>query len=220
MQETPGHPPLIVGIGGTLRQGSTSERALRVALEFAGELGAATRAFTGPAVNLAPYDPADPARGVEAAALVEAFRAADGVIIASPSYHGSISGLLKNALDYAEDLRDDRRSYLSDRAIGLIVCADGVQAMGSTLTSLRALAHALRGWPTPYGAVIHSAAQPFSAEGRCRSADVAEQLRRVAQQVVDMAVMQRRRIIGRQPLPHSPAPDPRSPGANATSSTV
>lgn len=221
MQETPGHPPLIVGIGGTLRQGSTSERALRVALGFAAQRGAATRAFTGPAVNLSPYDPAHPRRSVEATALVEALRAADGVIIASPSYHGSISGLLKNAVDYAEDLRDDPRPYLSDRGVGLIVCADGVQAMGSTLASLRALAHALRGWPTPYGAVIHAAAQPFSADGRCRSTEVAEQLRRVAEQVVDMAVMQHRRVIGGHgPRPHPPAADPPSPAANGINSTV
>lgn len=189
-------PPLIVGVGGTLRQGSTSQRALRIALDFVEQHGAATRILAGPAINLGPYDPADPHRSAEATTLVEALRAADGVIIASPSYHGSVSGMLKNALDYAEDLRGDLRSYLSGRAVGLIVCADGVQAMGSTLATLRAITHALRGWPTPFAAVINSATQPFLSDGRCRSPEVAEQLRIVAAEVVDMAVMQRRKNIG------------------------
>ena len=193
-------PRLIIGVGGTLREGSTSQKALRIALDAAEEFGAATRIFAGPAINLSPYDPADPRRSSEAAALVDSLRAADGVIVASPSYHGSISGMLKNALDYTEDLRTDPRCYLSGRAVGLIVCADGVQAMGSTLATLRSIAHALRGWPTPFAAVINSALQPFAADGSCRIADVEEQLRRVAEQVVDMAVMQRRKSTE----PHAP----------------
>ena len=87
-------------------------------------------------------------------ALVDAVRAADGVIIASPGYHGSISGLVKNGLDGLEDLRDDVRPYLDGRAVGLIVAADGAQAAGATLSTLRNIVHALRGWPTPLGVVL------------------------------------------------------------------
>ena len=112
--------------------------------------------FAGPAIALPPYDPADGQRGPEAKALVAALRRADGVIVSSPSYHGSVSGLLKNALDYTEDLRGDARVYLSERALGIIVCADGIQAMGSTLNTLRSIAHALRAWPTPFAAVVNS----------------------------------------------------------------
>ena len=101
--------PLIVGVGGTLRDGSTSERALKVALGAAVEMGCATKLFGGNAINLPPYDPAERQRSVEAKALVDALCAADGLILASPGYHGTISGLLKNALDYTEDLRGDAR---------------------------------------------------------------------------------------------------------------
>ena len=40
--------PLIVGLGGTARAASTSERALRVALDQAVRLGCATQVFGGP----------------------------------------------------------------------------------------------------------------------------------------------------------------------------
>lgn len=151
-----GDPPLIVGIGGSTRAGSTSERLLRVCLERAEQLGARTQAFNGPDLRLPLYE-ADGSSGEGAAtALVEALRRADGLVIASPGYHGSISGLIKNALDYVEDLRGDARPYLDGRAVGCIACAAGWQAAGSTLQALRAVVHALRGWPTPLGLAINS----------------------------------------------------------------
>ena len=55
-----------------------------------------------------------------------------GVVIATPSYHGGISGLVKNAIDFVEDMRDDERPYLDGRAVGCIVVADGPQAIGAT----------------------------------------------------------------------------------------
>jgi FMN reductase len=186
---------MIVGVGGTLRDGSTSERALALALAGAAEMGASTEIFAGPAINLPPYDPAERQRTAEATALIAALRRADGIIFSSPGYHGSVSGLLKNAIDYTEDMRDDARVYLAERAVGIIVCADGIQAMGSTLNALRSIAHALRAWPTPFAAVVNSGARPFGGDGVCRSAEVEQSLRLVAAQVVEFARM---RIVANQ----------------------
>src|SRR5262245_14058715 len=88
-----GHRPpyprvvFIVGIGGTTRPQSTSERALRFALTAAERHGASTRCFAGRELMLPIYDPQAPERTPEAQALVEALRVADGVIISSPGYH-------------------------------------------------------------------------------------------------------------------------------------
>jgi FMN reductase len=89
------------------------------------------------------------------ARLIEAVRQADGVILASPSYHGGISGLLKNAIDHLELLREDDRPYLRDLPVGLIATGDGWQGPNSTLASMRQIVHALQGWPTPLG-VAHN----------------------------------------------------------------
>jgi FMN reductase len=121
--------PLIVGVGGTVRPNSSSEKALRACLAAAEAEGARTRCFGGSALLMPMYDPVDPARTVAARELVDALRQADGVIVASPGYHGSVSGLVKNALDYIEDLRDDRRVYLDGRPVGLITCALAAQGM-------------------------------------------------------------------------------------------
>jgi FMN reductase len=181
--------PLIVGIGGTTRAGSTSEQALQTALAHAGALGCDTLIFPGLQLPTEIYDPTQLQRSEQAAALVAALRLADGVIIATPAYHGGLSGLVKNALDFTEDLRGDARMYLEGRAVGCIVCAEGAQAMGSTLASLRAIVHALRGWPTPFGATLNSATKPFGSADQAADAGAIQACHTVAEQVVDFARM-------------------------------
>ena len=183
--------PLIVGLGGTTRIGSTSERALRIALSRAEAMGARTRIFTSTDLNLPHFDPTATERLPAEIALIEALREADGVIIATPSYHGSLSGMVKNALDYTEHLRGDVRPYLESRAVGCIVCAEGPQAMGATLAALRAIVHALRGWPTPYGAVINTAGPAFDSGPAGPDPAVLQQLDLMASQVIGFARMQR-----------------------------
>lgn len=181
-------PPVIVGLGGTTRPGSSSERAVRFTLEQAVALGAEVVMFDGPSLALPMYAPEVPFRTAESLKLIEALRAADGVILGSPGYHGSISGLLKNALDYTEDMREDMEPYFEGRAVGCIVCAAGWQAVGTTLTALRSIVHALRGWPTPLGVGINTAQQKaFDDQGRCVDELVGAQLSMLAEQVVGFA---------------------------------
>ncbi|MFC0116055.1 NADPH-dependent FMN reductase [Kibdelosporangium aridum] len=177
----------VVGVGGSLRENSQSERALRVALAGAEELGAKTTVITGEDLVLPFYDPAVPERSAAARRLVEYLREADGVVLVSPGYHGTISGLIKNALDYIEDLRDDSRVYLDGRAVGCVATAQGWQAAVTTLTSLRSIVHALRGWPTPLGAAINSAEVRFDGAGETSSESVATTLRTIGRQVVEFA---------------------------------
>src|SRR5580692_4519154 len=182
--------PLIVGIGGTVRSPSSSERVLTAALAAAEAAGARTQMFGGEILSRLPiYNPADPGEPPERSALVEAVRSADGVIVATPGYHGSLSGLIKNALDSLEPLRDDARPYLDGRAVGCIVVADGWQACGSALAALRSIVHALRGWPTPLGATINSALKPFDDDGALIDPRDAFQVATVARQVVEFAKM-------------------------------
>ena len=93
--------PLILGLSGSLREGSHNTSLLRAAAT-ALPPGVELRLYEG-LREIPPYDsdrdvePADPA--VER--LREAIASADGVLIATPEYNGSIPGVLKNALDWA-----------------------------------------------------------------------------------------------------------------------
>lgn len=175
--------PHIVGLGGTLSPASSSERALLTAMDEAERLGATTRTFTGEFFHTLPmYDPVALDRVPEAAILVGELRRADGIIVSSASYHGSISGLLKNAIDYVEDMSRDERIYFAGIPVGLISVAKGWQAAVNNMLALRAITHSLRGWPTPYGCVINTdrAASPGDDPVDVRATDVCM----VAQEVV------------------------------------
>jgi FMN reductase len=177
-------PPFVVGLGGTLSESSSSERALRYALAVAAGQGARTQLFAAQALDLPMYTVDRSQRTPAAMALVDALARADGVIIATPGYHGGISGLVKNALDYIEDLRDDERPYLDGRAVGCIVCTYGWQATTTTLVSLRSTVHALRGWPTPLGVAINSAQTVVDDHGRADD-QCAQQLSALSGQILD-----------------------------------
>lgn len=192
--------PLILGLGGTPRHGSSSERALAISLRAAEAAGADVVAICGQQLMLPIYTPDRPMeRTAEVARLVDAFRRCEGVIIASPAYHGSISGMLKNALDYTEDLSGDARVYFDGLAIGLIVCAAGWQAAGQTLSALRGIAHALRGWPTPLGAALNTSTPLFDANGECLDLSSKFQLEVVGHQVAEFARMRREHVAGGSP---------------------
>ena len=174
--------PVIVGLGGTRRPASETERILRASLDAAAALGARTRLFSGADLDLPMYAPGP--RDARARALVDALARADGVMIASPAYHGTISGLVKNALDHVEDLRTADRPYLEGRAVGCIAVAGGPQAGASTLMGLRTVVHALRGWPTPLGVAVDTSDRVFDETGAVDDQVVLSRLDLLAAQVV------------------------------------
>jgi FMN reductase len=144
----------VVGFGGTARAGSASEAALR---EVLAATGAETALFAAAELDFPLYMPGVTRPDARVERFLAALRRADGIVIASPGYHGGVSGLVKNAIDWVEELRDDPRPYFDGRPVGLVVVADGWQATVTTLTSLRSIVHALRGWPTPLGVAINAA---------------------------------------------------------------
>lgn len=183
--------PFIVGLGGTLRANSSTERALRYCLAAVERQGGRTRLFSAEDLDLPMYAPHELERTPRALELVKTLRDADAVVVGSPGYHGAISGLVKNALDYIEDLRDDPRVYLDNTPWGCISCAYGWQAAVGTLTQLRSIGHALRAWPTPLGVAINSADPVWDPSGELAATEqgraVANQLDLLASQVLAFA---------------------------------
>lgn len=157
-----------------------------MALVFAKARGADTRLYGGQDLQLPMYDP-DPGTMTDAAKeFIEDLRRADGVIVASPCYHGGVSGLVKNAIDYTEEMRADARVYLDGRAVGAIGCGYGYQGPGMVLSQLRQIGHALRGWNVPLGVAINTAVVKFQ-NGECSEPAIAKQIEIMAGQVVDHA---------------------------------
>lgn len=91
----------ILGISGSLRRGSHNTSLLRAAAKLLPP-GVELEVYEG-LRDLPPYDPDRDTQPAEPAVaqLRQAIADADGVLIATPEYNGSIPGLLKNALDWA-----------------------------------------------------------------------------------------------------------------------
>jgi FMN reductase len=184
----------VLGIGGSTRLGSSSETALRIAVDAVRSLGAETEVLAGPDLMLPIYAPGAAEADARARALIDRLRWADALIVSSPGYHGSMSGMVKNALDYVEELRNHSRVYCDGMAVGCIAVADGWQAAVTTLQSLRATVHALRGWPTPLGAALNNSAGAiplFARDGTCTDEGVRNQLETIGRQVLTFTTRHR-----------------------------
>ena len=151
-------------------------------LSYAEAMGAEVQLISGPELDMPFYNPASDGRTPDALNLIAALRAANGIVIGSPGYHGSVSGLIKNALDYVEDMSGDERVYFDRRAVGLIASGAGMAGAMTTLRALRDIGHALRGFVTPFGFAFSSIERSDIA---LASGD--RQMKLLAEQTFDLA---------------------------------
>jgi FMN reductase len=176
----------IVGLGGSLASNSKSRAALQTSLRGAEGAGAATELLDLRELDLPMYNPDDDEPTESAATLIEACHAADGLIWSSPMYQGTISGALKNALDWLHLLRDRDPPFLHDKVIGLISAAGGTQGL-QAINTMEFAVRALRGWAVPYVVPVASAARVFDRTGRILDQGVEAQLETLGGEVVRVA---------------------------------
>lgn len=178
--------PRIIGFGGTLSQSSTTLVALRRTLEEAERRGAEVELLDAGAPVLPMFDwGAEP--NAAALAFAEKFHQADALVWASPLYHGTVSGLFKNALDWLEILADRSPPYLTDKPVGLIGIAGGSHAL-QAITSMEQIVRSLRGWSVPLVVPINRSATVFDrASGSVGDAAVDAQLTALGAELVRAA---------------------------------
>lgn len=166
---------LIVGLGGSLAENSTSLAALRVALRGAADSGAETRLLDVRALDLPMYAPGYDTLPEVVARMNEVVCEADGMIWSSPLYHGTVSGSFKNALDWLNPLSELDPPYLTNKIIGLISTAGGAHGL-QAVNTMEFAVRALRGWAVPLVLPIAQAWKVFGAEGEILDEGVERQL--------------------------------------------
>ena len=179
----------VVGIGGTLREGSTGLSALKEALGAAKEAGATTELLGLRELDLPMYEPGKSLDeyGENVEKLVEAMRGADALLWSTAAYHGTLAGVTKNALDFAQYLARDERPYLEDRVVGLIATAGGGMAAVNAINAMVNVIHALRGVAAPLSVPVSQYWKAFDEEGNVRDEGVARRLESLGGLVVEMA---------------------------------
>jgi FMN reductase len=97
--------------------------------------------------------------------LLNAFRKARAFVWCTPSYHYSISGAFKNAIDFLELTAEDDPPYLGGRLVGLIATSSGPIAAVHAIGAMEQIVHALRGYVVPATAPICPVKAAVDAEG-------------------------------------------------------
>ena len=108
-------------------------------------------------------------------------RAADGIILGSPEIHGSISGVLKNALDLTS------RELFEGKMLGLIGVAGGRMGASETLSHLRTIGRSLHAWVVPTQVSIAAADEAFDSRGEPVNPEVGDRLKSVGREVAHFA---------------------------------
>jgi FMN reductase len=164
---------------------STSRTALQVALEGAAASSADVELMWVGDLGLPLYtdEHAPPPAAHQLAATVYQ---ADALIWSSPTYHGSVSGAFKNALDWLILLAENDPPYLANKPIGLVTTAGGVQGL-QAINTMDFIARSLRGWSVPLVLPVAQSWQSFDPDGHLKDEAVASQLRKLGAEVVRAA---------------------------------
>ena len=178
-------PVRILGIGGSTRRGSMSLLALKTALRIAEENGAHTSLAAVRDLDLPLYNGERHLHDYPATLhwLLDEVRAADGFVICSPTYHGTISGAVKNVLDSLEFLANDEPRYLGGKSVALLGYG-GASAM-NTINALYHTVRTLSAHVVPT-VVILSRDQLDSETVEIREAGVRERTATMMREVIDL----------------------------------
>lgn len=171
-------PLKIAAIGGSLRPQSFTYRTLKLALKKIEMQGVQTelidlRDMKLPFCNGENLYPDDP--GVEK--LRKKIVSAPGLLIATPEYHGNISGVLKNALDLLEE------EHIMGKVVGLIAVVGGVHSTNA-LNTLRLICRQLHCWVLPEQLVIPYSDESFNPEGELKDPQLEGKLEKMVEHLV------------------------------------
>ena len=182
-------PLRVIGLGGTLRENSTSLWALQHALETARAEGAITQLLDLRRLDLPMFQPdwelTDYSASVQE--FIHVMRHADAFLFSTAAYHGTLAGVTKNALDYLELLSDAPRPYLHNKPVGLIATAGGDSADVQSITAMINVVHSLRGYALPLSVPIHNAGTAFDKNGNVTNGKIATRLTQLGKMVVETA---------------------------------
>ncbi len=174
--------PKIIGLNGSLRANAYSALALQQATQRVAALGAEVAWLDIRTLNL-PFcngDQQEYPDYPDVERLRQAFQQADGCILATPEYHGGVSGVLKNALDLMSF------DHLAGKVAGLISVLGG-RNNSNALNELRLVLRWVHAWVIPEQIAVGQAWQAFTEDGKLVDETLAERFDAFAKSLVENA---------------------------------
>jgi FMN reductase len=189
-------PINVLGVAGSMRKGSLSSHALKLVLEEAKKYGSNSRVLELREVRLPIYDPSRSTSDVlyedvngnhenVLNTVTEAINWADAFVLASPDYHGSMSGAMKNFLDYFWE-------EFAGKTFGYIIASHekGLTVADQMRTSVRQC----YGWSMPYNISINGA-NDFNSAGNPVNSTLANRIQMLARDLVTYGTLIRRQFL-------------------------
>ncbi|WP_299333504.1 NADPH-dependent FMN reductase [Haloplanus sp.] len=171
----------IVAIAGSLRAESYTRTALDRALDAAESTGGDAELLDLRAFELPPLNPDVDGQG-DSVAFTRRVREADAVLLGTPMYHGSYSGVLKNALDHCGF------DEFGGKTVGLLGVAGGAFPI-TALDHLRSVCRALDAWVLPHQAAVPRASSSFDG-GEFVDNDIEDRVVTLGRRVVEYATIE------------------------------
>ncbi len=165
----------VLGVSGSMREGSTSRRALSIVLEAArAEDGEAeTRLLDLRELDLPMYRPQPTMQHESVAEAGKAVEWADAFVFATPDYHGSMSGAMKNFLDY-------HWTEFAGKVFGYL-CASHEKGL-TAMDQMRTVVRQCYGWSLPYGVAVHGD-EDFDANANIKNEAAGRRLRMLGRDI-------------------------------------
>ncbi len=175
----------IAGICGSLTANSHTKQALGISLEEAKNAGAETslidlRNYQIPMLN-SPFE--YPKSKQHLSELVKILKKADGIIVATPEYHGSFSGALKNLLDWMGF------DEFEGKMIGLIGVAGGSMGAINALNHMGVVFRQLHAWVVPQQVSIANSKDVFDKNGNLKDPQIQKRLKQLGVEVARFALL-------------------------------
>ena len=175
----------VLGICGNMRPNSGTLAVLKIALEAAEGAGAQTEYVDIAAAPL-PFCDArsdDSTYPIEVHQFRERVRSAQGIILASPDYHNSFSGSLKNALDLCGSVEFDHK------IIGIIGVAGGATGAMDAISHIRTVMRSFGAWAVPHQVSISNSNKLFSAPNQIADPIILKRIEKLGTDVVKYATL-------------------------------
>jgi NAD(P)H-dependent FMN reductase len=173
----------IVGLAGSLRPDSHTRKAVLHALSGANQHGVETELIDLAGLPLSDAREDESTYPPEVTRLREKLRAAHGIILGTPEYHGGYSGVLKNALDLCGF------KEFEGKVVGLVAVSGGAFGGLHPMGSLRGVCRSLHAWVVPEEAAVPHADRAFDEKGNPVEPRTSKRLQAVGREVARFAFL-------------------------------
>jgi FMN reductase len=175
----------ITGVCGSLSADGATRKALAIALKGAAEYDVEIELLELRDFNLVfcgsvPQDEYPP----DVIRLRQVLKNSQGIILATPEYHGSLTGALKNMLDLMSI------EEFETKIIGLVGVAGGHIGAINSLNTMKTICRNLHCWVLPQEVSIANSSQTFNDDGTVKDSEIEERLLNVGRQLVKFVTMQ------------------------------